>query len=71
MDCCRPLQMQMKSYSGPRIRIMTISQLRGTKMTDASVSYYFEITEFCSIENYDCVENGLHKVLTDGNWQLE
>lgn len=50
---------------------MTISQLRGTKMTDASISYYFEITEFCSIENYDCVENGLHKVLTDANWQLE
>lgn len=71
MDCCRPLQMQMKSFSGPRIRITTISQLTGTKMTDASISYYFEITEFCFIENYDCVENGLHKVLTDANWQLE
>lgn len=50
---------------------MIISKLRGTKMIDALVFYYFEITEFCCIKNYDCVENRLHKFLIDANWQLE
>lgn len=40
-------------------------------MIDALVFCYFEITEFCCIKNYDCVENGLHKFLIDANWQLE